>query len=89
MSAAFAPFINVLESPAMLADELIGVHEKPRQVAPFSERYVPLTPAQGYEAALALHRHRLGQGWHGRVVVGALVSVAGLAHLAGRCRSFK
>jgi hypothetical protein len=73
----------------MLADELIEVHEKPRQVAPFSERYVPLTPAQGYEAALALHRHRLGQGWHGRVVVGALVSVAGLAHLAGRCRSFK
>jgi 2-keto-4-pentenoate hydratase len=37
----------------MLADELIEVHEKPRQVAPFSERYPALTPAQGYEAALA------------------------------------
>ena len=38
----------------MLADELIEVHEKPRQVAPFSERYPALTPARGYEAALAL-----------------------------------
>jgi 2-oxo-3-hexenedioate decarboxylase len=47
----------------MLADELIEVHEKPRQVAPFSERYPALTPDQGYEAALALHRHRLQQGW--------------------------
>jgi hypothetical protein len=46
----------------MLADELIEVHEKPRQVAPFSERYAALTPAQGYQAALALHRHRLRRG---------------------------
>lgn len=47
----------------MLADELIEVHEKPRQVAPFSQRYPALTPAQGYEAALVLHRHRLRHGW--------------------------
>jgi 2-oxo-3-hexenedioate decarboxylase len=47
----------------MLGDELIEVHERPRQTGPFSERYPGLTPAQGYEAALALHRHRLQQGW--------------------------
>ncbi len=52
-----------LESAAMLADDLIEVHEKPRQLPPFSERYPALTPGQGYEAALALHRHRLGLGW--------------------------
>jgi hypothetical protein len=43
----------------MLADELIEVHKKPRQIAPLTERYPGLTPSQGYEAALALHRHRL------------------------------
>jgi 2-oxo-3-hexenedioate decarboxylase len=47
----------------MLADELIEVHENPRQVALFTERYPALTAAQGYEAALALHRHRLTLGW--------------------------
>src|SRR5712664_4578884 len=52
-----------LESRAMLADELIEVHENPRQVVPFTERYPALTAAQGYEAALALHRHRLALGW--------------------------
>jgi 2-oxo-3-hexenedioate decarboxylase len=47
----------------MLADELIELHEKPRQVRPFTEQYPALSPAQGYEASLALHRHRLRQGW--------------------------
>jgi 2-oxo-3-hexenedioate decarboxylase len=52
-----------LQSAAMLADELIEVHERPRQVARFTERYPSLTPEEGYGAALALHRHRLGRGW--------------------------
>jgi 2-oxo-3-hexenedioate decarboxylase len=47
----------------MLADELIEVHEKPRQVPAFSERYPTLTPGQGYGAAMALHRHRVRRGW--------------------------
>lgn len=47
----------------MLAEELIELHRVPREVAPFSERYHALTPTQGYEAARALHEHRLAQGW--------------------------
>jgi 2-keto-4-pentenoate hydratase len=47
----------------MLAEELIELHRSPREVAPFSERYPGLTPAQGYAAARALHAHRVAQGW--------------------------
>lgn len=47
----------------MLAEELIELHRSPKEVAPFSERYPGLTPAEGYRAALALHRHRVAQGW--------------------------
>ena len=47
----------------MLADELIELHGKPRKVPPFTERYPGLSPEAGYQAALALHRHRLAQGW--------------------------
>ena len=47
----------------MLAEELIDLHRSPREVAPFSARYPGLTPAAGYEAARALHEHRLAQGW--------------------------
>ena len=47
----------------MLAEELIELHRSPREVAPFSARYPGLTPAAGYQAARALHEHRLAQGW--------------------------
>ena len=47
----------------MLAEELIELHRSPREVASFSERYPGLTPAAGYEAARALHEHRVAQGW--------------------------
>src|SRR5215212_2080402 len=47
----------------MLARELISVHEVPREVPPFSSRYGDLTPETGYQAARALHEHRLASGW--------------------------
>jgi 2-oxo-3-hexenedioate decarboxylase len=47
----------------LLARELIALHEAPREVAPFSERYPGLTAEAGYEAARALHEHRLAAGW--------------------------
>ena len=47
----------------MLSRELISLHEAPREVPPFSERYPGLTPAAGYEAAHALHEHRMRMGW--------------------------
>jgi 2-keto-4-pentenoate hydratase len=47
----------------MLADDLIRLHERPAEVARFSERYPGLTPTDGYDAAAVLHRHRLAQGW--------------------------
>lgn len=46
-----------------LDDELIALHARPREVAPFSERYPGLTPEAGYAAARRLHEHRLAQGW--------------------------
>jgi 2-oxo-3-hexenedioate decarboxylase len=46
-----------------LARELIDLHEKPREVPPFSQRYSPLTAESGYAAAWRLHEHRLAQGW--------------------------
>ncbi len=47
----------------MLSRDLISVHESPGEVPLFSERYPGLTPQAGYEAARALHRHRLAKGW--------------------------
>ena len=52
-----------LKCPQMLADDLIDVHARPREVAPFSERYPGLTPEAGYAASRALHQHRVVQGW--------------------------
>jgi 2-oxo-3-hexenedioate decarboxylase len=48
----------------VLAQELISLHENPREVAPFSERYRELGTPQAYAAARALHQHRLAGGWH-------------------------
>ena len=47
----------------MLVEELISLHETPREVAPFSERYPGLTAATGYAAARELHEHRCAAGW--------------------------
>ena len=47
----------------MLARELISVHQTPREVRPFSESYPGLTAEAGYEAARALHEHRVAGGW--------------------------
>ena len=47
----------------MLAEELIEIEGRPRQVAPFTQRDPSLTPERGYQAALALHRHRIAKGW--------------------------
>jgi 2-keto-4-pentenoate hydratase len=47
----------------MLADELIALYDTAREAPPFTETHPGLTAAAGYEAAAALHRHRLGLGW--------------------------
>lgn len=47
----------------MLAEELIALSHSPREAPPFTDTYPGLTPAQGYEAAGALHRHRVARGW--------------------------
>ncbi|HEX6157861.1 MAG TPA: decarboxylase [Burkholderiales bacterium] len=47
----------------MLAEELIALYDTAREARPFTETHPGLTPAAGYEAAAALHRHRLAQGW--------------------------
>ncbi len=47
----------------MLADDVIAAHGGAREVAPFSDRYPGLDAAAGYEAARALHAHRLARGW--------------------------
>lgn len=47
----------------MLADDVIAAHREAREVAPFSDRYPGLSAAAGYEAARALHAHRLARGW--------------------------
>jgi 2-keto-4-pentenoate hydratase len=46
-----------------LARELVDLHETPREVPPFSERYPGLTADDGYAAARLLHQHRVDQGW--------------------------
>jgi 2-keto-4-pentenoate hydratase len=48
---------------ALLVDELISLHERPREVPPFSERHPGLTAEAGYAAARALHEHRMAAGW--------------------------
>lgn len=47
----------------MLADDVIAAHEQASEVPPFSNRYPGLTAAAGYDAARALHAHRLAHGW--------------------------
>ena len=47
----------------MLGEELIGLHESPRLVPPFTQRYPELTAEGGYAAARRLHEHRLACGW--------------------------
>ena len=47
----------------MLVDELIRLHETPREVPPFTSRFPELTSEAGYAAARALHEHRLALGW--------------------------
>src|SRR5919204_6621745 len=47
----------------MLSRKLISLHERPREVPPFSERYAGLTAEAGYQAARALHEHRVACGW--------------------------
>src|SRR5216110_1319036 len=47
----------------MLARELISLHESPHEVPPFSERDPGLTAEAGYQAAQALHEHRIARGW--------------------------
>jgi 2-keto-4-pentenoate hydratase len=49
-----------------LAAELIELHEAPREVEPFSERFPDLTRESAYRAARHLHAHRLAQGWRPR-----------------------
>jgi len=46
-----------------LGNELIELHDHPRQVSPFSARYPGLTAESGYGAARRLHAHRTAQGW--------------------------
>jgi 2-keto-4-pentenoate hydratase len=47
----------------MFVDELISLHECPREVAPFSDRFEGLTASDGYAAARGLRAHRLAAGW--------------------------
>ena len=47
----------------MLARELISLHDHPREVPPFSERYRELSTQQAYAAARELHQHRVACGW--------------------------
>jgi 2-oxo-3-hexenedioate decarboxylase len=47
----------------MLAEQLIALTDAAHEAPPFTDRYPALTPAEGYEAARGLHRHRLSQGW--------------------------
>jgi 2-keto-4-pentenoate hydratase len=47
----------------MLGEELIGLHENPRIVVPFTQRYPELTAEAGYAAARRLHEHRVASGW--------------------------
>jgi 2-oxo-3-hexenedioate decarboxylase len=50
----------------MLAEELIELHEAPRQVPLFSVRHAGMDCDVAYAAARALHEHRLAKGWRRR-----------------------
>src|SRR5262245_54970110 len=80
----------------MLARELISLHERPREVPPFSERYAGLTAEDGYRAARVLHQHRVGQAgarWAARSAsptarsgsATACISRSGARCTTGRC----
>jgi 2-oxo-3-hexenedioate decarboxylase len=47
----------------VLAEELIAVCDAARETRPFTDAYPGLSAAAGYEAARALHLHRLSRGW--------------------------
>jgi 2-keto-4-pentenoate hydratase len=47
----------------MLADDLIALYDAAGEAPPFTQTHPGLTPDAGYEAAAALHRHRLARGW--------------------------
>jgi 2-oxo-3-hexenedioate decarboxylase len=51
---------------SVFADELVALHDAPREVTPFSERYPGLTAEAGYAAARRLHAHRVAEGWQPR-----------------------
>jgi len=55
--------VPTLPDIAILADELVALHDAGSLVAPFSSRYAGLTPDAGYRAAARLHAHRLARGW--------------------------
>ncbi len=46
-----------------LQDALVFLHENTRLAPPFTASRPALTPAEAYDAAQALHRHRLSMGW--------------------------
>ncbi len=46
-----------------LRDALIALHESARTAPPFTAADPGLAPGAAYEAAQALHRHRLAAGW--------------------------
>jgi 2-oxo-3-hexenedioate decarboxylase len=47
----------------VLAEDLIAAQDEALMVPPFSERYPGMSTAAGYEAAAALHAHRVARGW--------------------------
>src|SRR6478735_1554479 len=47
----------------MLAEELIALSHSTRERPPFTDTYPDLTPGEGYDAAAALHRYRVANGW--------------------------
>ena len=58
--------VSRMETSEAIARELVALHDAPREVPPFSERYPHLTPEMGYAAAQRLHAHRIRQGWAAR-----------------------
>jgi 2-keto-4-pentenoate hydratase len=48
---------------SIVANEVISLHETPREVSPFTNRFPGLTNEDAYEIARSLHEHRLAAGW--------------------------
>ncbi len=46
-----------------LVAEVVGLHDAPREVPPFSSRYPDLTMDDAYAVAARLHGHRMQRGW--------------------------